>query len=279
MIGRRPLSGGTPSFGGFGGPAPRDVLVLLGVVFTTFALQFFAATAAIPALLRLTPQVWESGQVWRVVTYPLAGQGGPNLWFLLELLFLYWFAREVFRQVGRRRFWSLLAWGTVGGGLAAIATELVAKWIPSAAGPVPFALLQGQRTLMVIIIAAFATVLGHATIYLFFILPLQARWFLWLEILFAFMGFLGTRDLAGFVGICVAVAITNRTLASRRLDRSLRELWLRFEQRRIRWKLDRMRRRRGMRLVKGNEGKGAGGSGGSGGQGGDGERRREPWVH
>ena len=269
MIGRRPLSG-APSFAGFGGPVPRDVVVLLAVIFVTFTFQFFEATRAIPELLRLSPEVWRSGQLWRVVTYPLAGRGGPGIWFLLELLILYWFSRDVFWRIGRRKFWSLLGWGTVAAGLAAVATELLAVWIPGASGAAPFTLLQGQRTILVIVIAAFATVFAQATIYLFFILPVQARWFLWIEILFAFMGYLGTRDLAGFVGLCVAVAVTNRTLASRRLDRALRELWLRVEQRRIRWKLDRMRRRRGMRLVKG-KGKDPDGDGG--------ERRREPWVH
>ena len=132
MIGRRPLSGG-PSFGGLGGPAPRDVLALIAVLFVTFTLQFFATTAAIPALLRLTPDVWQRGQVWRVLTYPLAGQGGPGIWFLLELLILYCFARDVYWRVGRRKFSGLLAWGTVAGGLAAIATELVAVWFPGAA--------------------------------------------------------------------------------------------------------------------------------------------------
>jgi hypothetical protein len=273
MIGRKPWSG-APSMGGLGGPAPRDVLALLGVVFVTFTLQFFASTAVIPAAMRLTPDVWQRGQVWRLLTYPLAGQGGPSIWFLLELLFLYFFAREVYWRVRRRRFFSLLGWGSLAAGLAAVATELIAVWIPGLAPGVPFTLMQGQRTLMVIAIAAFATLFGQATIYLFFILPIQARWFLWIEILFAFMGFLGTRDLAGFVGLCTAVAVTNRALASQRLARTLREVWLRIEQRRIRWKLDRMRRRRGMRLVKGRGDQGKGGDGGE-----DEPRRREPWVH
>jgi hypothetical protein len=248
---------------------PRDVAALIGVLFATFTLQFFEATRAIPALLRLSPDVWQRGQVWRLVTYPVAGQGAPGIWFLLELFILYWFARDVYRRVGRRRFWSLLGWGTLAAGLAASATELLAVWIPSARAPLPFVLMQGQRTLLVIVVAAFATVFAQATVYLFFVLPVQARWFLWIEIVFAFMGFLGTRDLGGFVGLCVAVGVTNRALASLRLDRALRELWLRFEQRRIRWKMERMRRRRGMRLIKGR-----------GEAGDEGERhRREPWVH
>jgi hypothetical protein len=231
---------------------------LIAVLFVTFTLQFFQATSAIPALLRLSPEVWQRGQIWRLFTYPLAGQGGPGIWFLLELLILYWFSRDLYWRIGRRKFWSLLAWGAVAAGLAAVATELLAVWIPGAAGPAPFTLMQGQRTLLVIVIAAFATVFG------------QARWFLWIEVLFAFMGFLGTRDLAGFVGLCVAVGVTNRALASTRLSRSFRELWLRIEQRRIRWKLERMRRRRGMRLVKGK-----GGASPDEGE----RRRREPWIH
>jgi hypothetical protein len=266
----RPVFTGFGGFGGFGGPPPRDIIALLVVVFATFALQFFAATAPLVGLLRLTPAVWQRGYLWQLATYPFIGYGGPSIWFLLELLILYWFARDVYWRIGRRKFWSLLGWGTVAAGLAALATALVATWIPAAEAPAPFTLMQGQRTLLVIVIAAFATLFAQATVYLFFILPVQARWFLWLEIRFAFMGFLGTHDLPGFVGICVAVGVTNRALASTRLDRSLRELWLRLEQRRIRWKLDRMRRRRGMRLVKG--------------KGGDApdeaeRRRREPWVH
>ncbi len=68
--------------------------------------------------------------------------------------------------------------------------------------------MQGQQILLAIIIAAFATLWGDATILLFFVLPIKARWFLWLEILFAFIGFLESKDFAGFCGICGAVFLT-----------------------------------------------------------------------
>ena len=58
-----------------------------------------------------------------------------------------------------------------------------------------------------IVIAAFATLYGNATILLFFVLPIQAKWFLLLEIVFAFMGFLGSGDLGGFLGIVAAVGV------------------------------------------------------------------------
>ena len=251
MFGRRPLRTGasTSGFGGGGAP-PQDVIVLLVVIFVTFALQFFASTAVIPSLLRLSPEVWQRGFVWQLVTYPVIGSGAPSIWFLLELLILFWFSRDVYGRMGPKSFRLLLVWGSISASLVACATQFVASMTPGFTGPVPFTLMQGQRMLLVIVIAAFATLSGQATIYLFFVLPIQARWFLWIEVLFAFMGFLGTRDLAGFVGICAAVAVTYNRLTAGNLRRGLRELWLRFEQRRIQLKLARMRHRRGMRLVK-----------------------------
>ena len=68
--------------------------------------------------------------------------------------------------------------------------------------------MQGQQILAVVLVAAFATLNRDATILLFFVLPMPARWFLWLEIVFGFLGFLGTHDLPGFLGICAAVGIT-----------------------------------------------------------------------
>ena len=68
---RRPVRG-IPTFGGLGskGGAPRDILVLLAVLFLTFSLQFFDPTRFLPDLLRLTPSVWSGLQVWRLLTYP-----------------------------------------------------------------------------------------------------------------------------------------------------------------------------------------------------------------
>ena len=43
---------------GLGGPAPRDVLAILAVLFVTFSLRFFQSTKIVPDLLELTPLVW-----------------------------------------------------------------------------------------------------------------------------------------------------------------------------------------------------------------------------
>ena len=281
MNGRRPtppgpLFGGPRGGGGFGlpplTPAPRDLVVLLAVVFVTYALQFLGDARLIPLLLRLTPAVWQAGFVWQVVTYPFAGYayGRPSIWILLELLFLYWFARDVFYRLGRRRFWRTLLTVSVIAGIAAVLVELLTRLVsPGGVTAEPFTLMQGQHTLLAFAIAAFATLNRHATILLFFVLPIQARWVLWLEILVVFILFLGTGDLAGFVGVCLVVGAAYAMLTGGRPGRILRDWRLRAEKARLERQLERERRKRKLRVIEG----------GGGGEDEPGRPHRGPWVH
>lgn len=202
-------TGGPGGFGSFSGtPVPRDLIAVLATLFITFSMQFFDSLAIIPAVLRLTPAIFR-GFVWQIATYPFIGWGVSPLWFLLELLILFWFGRDVFWRLGRQRFWLLIVRAAVGAAIVAIGVQLVQMLTGSGAtGFAAFQLMQGQRILMAIVIAAFATLWGEATILLFFVLPIKARWFLWLEILFAFIGFLESKDFAGFCGISMAVFLT-----------------------------------------------------------------------
>ena len=63
-----------------------------------------------PSLLEplvLWPQDVLGGQIWRVVTWPLAND--PNIWTVLTIAMLWYFGRELERLVGRARFgWLLL---------------------------------------------------------------------------------------------------------------------------------------------------------------------------
>jgi len=111
--------------------------------------------------------------------------------------------------IGQRHAGILAGRAALGAALVAVAVQFVQEMTGAGAtGFAAFQLMQGQRILMAIVIAAFATLWGEATILLFFVLPLKARWFLWLEILFAFIGFLESKDFAGFCGICAAVFLT-----------------------------------------------------------------------
>lgn len=250
---RASRSGYGGGFGGFPGPPPRDLVVLLAVVFATYAMQFFAALALVPALLRLTPAVF-AGFVWQVATYPFAGWGAPSLWFLLELLVLYWFGGEVFWRLGRRRFWRLVMVSTVGAGLAAVLVEGLAWLAAGGLSPAAFQIMQGQRMLITIMIAAFATMFGEATVLLFFVLPVKARWFLWIEVAFAFIAYLGSKDLAGFVGICGAVWLTWLQLQPGGPQVGLKRLRLDLKRRIVEWRLGRLRRKRKFDVIDGGGG-------------------------
>lgn len=259
MVTRNPYPGRMGGgFGGFGlaGPAPRDVLIILGVLFVTFALRFFESTAIVPAVLQLTPRVWTQGWVWQLVTYPFIGVGG--LLFLLDLLILYMFARDVYFGLYRKHFWRLILWSSIGGALAAVLVHVLLTFARLPWAPAPFAIMQGQWMLTAIMIAAFATAHADATIYLFFFLAIPARWMLWVEILFAFMAFLFTKDLPGFVGLCSAVGFSYLYVRSsgslRGGRRSLREMRLRLEKWWIQRKLDRARRKRGFKVIPGDKG-------------------------
>lgn len=256
----------------FPGPPPRDVTALLVVLFVNYSLSFFSGLRTLPELLQLTPGVWRSGFLWQLATYPFAADfdfvtlraigrsASSPLWFLLSLLMIYWFGSDVYRYLGRRRFWTLLAWAAGSASVAAVAVHVVLSqvgWTDAYA----FSLMQGQRVLLAIFIAGFAVAYGNATVYFMFILPVRARWFLPLTLLFAFMGFLTTKDFPGFLGICVAVGVVYQTLTGR-LFKLTREWRLRAERKVLEARLKRMQKRRGLRVVKPPD-----------------DEPRGPWVH
>ena len=59
---------------------------------------------ALAALIFQSPAVLH-GQVWRVFTYGLVN--GPSIWFVLELVMVVWFGREVEKFFGRKTFFLL----------------------------------------------------------------------------------------------------------------------------------------------------------------------------
>lgn len=256
-----------PSQGGIPGSfaAPRALLVLVGVIFCTFVFQFFESTQTLLQPLRLNELAWRAGQAWRVVTYGFVGFGSPSLWFILQLAVLFWFGRDVLRALGKRTFWQLMVAGVVVAAVVALAVDALMSaegWFPAR---LPFILIQGQQILLALLVAAFAVLYGNATILLMFVLPVQARWFLPLEILLGFLGFLWSKDLGGFLGLSATVLLTWWWLSGNGPRRALRELRLRLERRLLQARLSWNRRRRGLKVVQGGKR--------------DDNLRRGPWVN
>src|SRR5919206_503254 len=86
--------------------------------------------------------------------------------------------------------------------------------------------------------------------------------------LLVLMAFLFSHDFPGFLGLCTAVALSYLYVRSsgsmRGGKRTLRELRLRFERWWIQKKLDRTRRKRGFRVISGDQ---------------DRNVRKGPWVN
>ena len=238
------------SFGGLSGPHARDLLLLVAVLFVTFSMQFLPGLAFVPDLMRLSSSVWQQGMLWQLVTYAAAGWGGPSIWFLLGLLIFYMFANDLRWSLGKRRFWNLL-W--MSAGAAALVACLVQVLLQSAGGEgrTAFVLMQGQQMLLAIVIAGFALTRGNATIMLFFVLPIRAKWFIWIEIAFAWIGLLRSGDFAGFLGICTAIGAVFVLLRPGRTKGLMREMQLRYERWYVKQKLSRGRRR--FRVVPGGK--------------------------
>jgi hypothetical protein len=242
------------TLGGLTGPLSQDLVAILALLFVTYSFQFFQATALIPSAMRLGPLTWRALWLWEVATYPFAGWGAASLWFPVQLLILYWFGRDVFSGLRRKHFWRLIAWSTLVAAAIAIATDVVQASLGQVPAHPVYPILQGQQLLMAVFITAFATANRDAQILLFFVLPIRARFFIAIEIVIAFVAFLESHDLPGFLGLCAAVAIAYVYVRDGGIGRGLRQTRLRIEKWWLQRKLTKERRKRGFRVVPGGGG-------------------------
>jgi hypothetical protein len=79
----------------------------------------------------------------------------------------------------------------------------------------------------------------------------RARFFPAIGLVLAFAAFLARRDLAGLVGITVATGLAWTVLQRGGVGPALRRLRLRVQRRWTEWRLARLRRRRGFRVLDG----------------------------
>ena len=72
--------------------------------------------------LVLIPDEVTSGQIWRVVTWPLANE--PGIWEVITLAIFWYFGREIEGMLGRARFAVLLLLLTIIPGMAAVLLDI-----------------------------------------------------------------------------------------------------------------------------------------------------------
>jgi hypothetical protein len=75
--------------------------------------------------LYLSSDEVQSGEVWRVVTWPLVNR--PSFWSLITLVFLFIFSRQVEAEMGRFKFAALIGWITVVPGILVTAFSMLPR--------------------------------------------------------------------------------------------------------------------------------------------------------
>lgn len=193
---------------GLGSSPPRWLIALMGVLVAGLVGQYLDALAPYVAALRLAPEVWEDGQLWRLVTYALMGSGSLSLWGLSTLVLLYWLLIDTLRVLGRARLRAMM----LGGVLAASVGATVAQFASDQVGGPgcdwgPFWMMQGQTVLIAVLVASFAarnrgSTLSHVTLMLGLRIP--SRWLVPIQLIGAAIGLVTTGDLGGFIGIATA---------------------------------------------------------------------------
>ena len=232
---------------GLSGPSPPDLLLLMGLTFLSFTLGAFNLTAVAVYLIQLTPRIWTDGFLWQLVTFPFAtsyGIGGLGL--ILSLWMMLMFGKQVFYFVGRKIFWRYFFISALVAAMAAVLTQVLLTLVGLGGSvPVPFALMNGQFFILVFLISGFSALYGHATVYLMFVLPVKASWFVGIEIGFAFLAFLGYHDFAGFIGLCAAVLASYMQFSGRGPARFIHEMRMRIERRVLEYKLRQLKKKGG----------------------------------
>lgn len=136
------------------------------------------------------------GQIWRIVTF-LMESPGSGLFFALIAMYLYYMIGEnLERQWGSFRFNLYFFTGVIGHVLAA----LIIYWI---SGDV---YLLGTSYLNFSLFFAFAATYPDLQFYLFFIIPIKAKWLAWLNGIYFIYAFI-TGNTA--TRICIALSLAN----------------------------------------------------------------------
>jgi membrane associated rhomboid family serine protease len=96
---------------------------LLVALLCAVSLFVWAASPDTLSHVALIPSEVTSGQVWRVLTWPLFNK--PDIWTVLNIVMMWYFGKELERMVGRTKFAVLLVLLAVVPGLVALPLDTI----------------------------------------------------------------------------------------------------------------------------------------------------------
>ncbi len=148
---------------GYTYPATVALIVIHVAGFVLTVLQ----GGGLAELLVLLPAEVRAGQLWRLITYPVVPAGGA--WALLwNMLFLWWFGREVESLYGSANLVATYVTAALVAGLAALLVSL--------SPAVPDVPLAGASTAILSVLVIYAMWYPRHRIYFFGLFPIEIRW-------------------------------------------------------------------------------------------------------
>ena len=190
---------------GPGGRGPNDPWFTIGTfevgtcafvaILAAFSVLLWAVSPQAVVDLAMIPAEVKRGQLWRVISWPLANVQ-PDIFMVLGIFLVYWFGREVERLIGRIRMAQFLAALVVVGSAVALALD---------------ATVAGVRLLELALLVSFA--IEFPNLRFFFGIPsrIVALVVVGLEVI----NYTGNRDWAGLgvlLGVLIAALVLLRSL-------------------------------------------------------------------
>lgn len=126
---------------------------------------------------------------WQIATYAWLHDLLSPSHVLFNMLGLFFLGPTLERRWGGRAFLSFYLWSSV---IAAVVSLILAWLVPSVFS---FPVVGASGGTMAVL-AAFSLVMPEATLLLFFILPVQAKWILWMAVIMDTMAFVSGSAIA-----------------------------------------------------------------------------------
>jgi membrane associated rhomboid family serine protease len=219
------------------GPGPLSPAIKLLIIINVIAFLVTLAVPDIVLLLGVVPAaIFEQLAVWRLVTYMFLHGGIGHL--LVNMLSLWMFGTELERMWGTRYFTKYYLVAGIGAGITTLLWSI---------SPLPFAeqiyysVMIGASGAVYGVLLAYALYFPHRPIYMYFVFPIPAKYFVMIIGAITFLSSVGSSGSGvahtAHLGGLVVGYVYLKGLRGRPLD-EIKYRWLRWRMNRARSRFD-----------------------------------------
>lgn len=176
---------------GFGAPLTKvgkAMLIGYAVIYVVELLCEHWLAVPVYSWLALNPLTSPGFGIWQVITHPLLHAPDAPIGFLINCLVFYFFAGTIEYSLGTRKFITLYILAAIGG---------VAAGLPFSALPSFSFLFSGMMPSLLALIVVFGLMQPEASILLFFVLPIKAKYISYGTVIITLLTFLAKANVHG----------------------------------------------------------------------------------